>query len=742
MVSQYTCLLRQTNTKCLVHAIALIILSLPSPFSAQAIRRLKNVPFKANRLLGRPSINTSLSPSTAFTTVPSPTAAAATTVPPNPWQWTWAGGGTAQCINTEDQRCRGVLSTTQVLLQQVNSTDETISLPQTPVAVATTAKLARAVLPPVPLPVFTVSKHVKAESDGVKFAATSVPMSSSTATTTGQETKVTKRVAVSAVPGARCCGHVWHDALTDTTYHFGGFGYGTDGKQGYLSDLWAFHNSNGTFTYLKGPTLGLADHHHRAKLLPDQMFQDNNSSDDTIAAAAASVVSGSGTTRTRDRSTTAKPANSSSSSRAVVLSQDSQWDDSWPRGRMYASYAYDANTRSFWLWSGEGPDNNYYPDMWRLDMSTLEFEHIGDFTESPTPRTWGNSWAGKEGMWLFGGVNADEKLNDFYFFNYSTRSWRRLYAKNTPYGVYPPQSQQHELIDTMLQDSVSQPIKSNSSSSSSSSSGHHRTDSNASSIINTKTSQLYQHQHRGGQKLVREVAPGARHNAFTSVDARGQLWMFGGSGYGSKERGVMSDLWVFDVDQERWHFAGGQPGGVEIEGTCGARGALSTAYLPTARHAGYNFNFALNGTLMIIMGGEHVHETKIFDDLWLVDLGGSSSKSSSDRTSTTAHNSSRKRSQNNSGKHSRSKNSTETVHGSAVGTMLSPPSFGFMGVDCNVANVPEPRRGTLGKGSLKNSPESRFSGNGWIDNAGRAWIFGGGREGYTNDLWYMQPLHA
>lgn len=179
--------------------------------------------------------------------------------------------------------------------------------------------------------------------------------------------------------------------------------------------------------------------------------------------------------------------------------------------------------------------------------------------------------------------------------------------------------------------------------------------------------------------------------------------MFGGSGWGNKLRGVMSDLWTFELPAERWVFKGGQPGGVELNGTCGPRGVAGTTFLPTARHAGYNFDLVADGR-MFVYGGEHDHEVDIFDDLWTVSLGSGPSLAATSAATVTA----------------------------------AQPTFAFQGVDCNVPNVLQAHRGTQGIASPENSPQSRFGGNGWVDEVGRAWIFGGGREGYTNDLWYWQ----
>lgn len=216
------------------------------------------------------------------------------------------------------------------------------------------------------------------------------------------------------------------------------------------------------------------------------------------------------------------------------------------------------------------------------------------------------------------------------------------------------------------------------------------------------------------------ATPGARHNAFTtSYD--GGLWMFGGSGWGATERGVLQDVWRFDIKTLSWEFKGGNPGAVEQDGECGPRGTASVEYLPTARHAGYNFDFPAGDSTMFIMGGEHhpaaharTHTRKhaaadsesgsdggavdgdgellIFDDIWSYDLGTG--------------------------------------------------MWTYEAGDCDVPNLPNVTRGTKGVPALANSPQSRYGGNAWSDAKGNAYIFGGGYTGYTADVWSFASAAA
>ena len=53
-----------------------------------------------------------------------------------------------------------------------------------------------------------------------------------------------------------------------------------------------------------------------------------------------------------------------------------------------------------------------------------------------------------------------------------------------------------------------------------------------------------------GTKGVPDAAnvPGARINSVSWTDSDGNLWLFGGYGYGSTSSGYLNDLWRYDPD--------------------------------------------------------------------------------------------------------------------------------------------------------------------------------------------------
>eukprot|EP01052_Picozoa_sp_SAG31_P033560 SAG31_NODE_3811_length_3861_cov_3.645401_2_plen_454_part_00 len=305
----------------------------------------------------------------------------------------------------------------------------------------------------------------------------------------------------------------------------------------------------------------------------------------------------------------------------------------WPAARSYAAYAFDADGNAFYIFSGMGgASDDFLPDLWRFDVSRLRWSFLGNFS-TPSPRWWSNFWAADGEMYVLGGETdrtVGGTLNDMWSFNYRQNQWTLVSNRSEILGVYPPHP---------------------------------------------------------------DPAPGARHNSFTASTGS-SLYMFGGSGYGDRLRGVTSDLWRFDVRTRAWEFLGGVPGATEQNGTCGQRSIPSVRNLPTARHAGANFDQPGPGGRMLVLGGEH-HPAPppapqdphllLFDDLWSYDL----------------------------------------LHGKGWANEAG---------DCNVPNVPTAKREALGVPSRDATPQSRYGGNSFSDRTA-AYTFGGGYAGYTNDLW-------
>jgi hypothetical protein len=184
-----------------------------------------------------------------------------------------------------------------------------------------------------------------------------------------------------------------------------------------------------------------------------------------------------------------------------------------------------------------------------------------------------------------------------------------------------------------------------------------------------------------------ENIPGARFGSVSWIDASGNLWLFGGEGYGIDMgccgMGHLNDLWMFDG--QNWTWVGGS-NAVFAAGVYGTKGVPDACNVPGCRCyatscADANGNFWLFGGL-----GDTDTGAGYLNDLWKFD------------------------------------GAMWTWVG---GTKLDDQAgvYGTKGV-ADAANVPEGRGGSVS----------------WIDSNGNFWVFGGHsglgtEEHYLNDLW-------
>ena len=192
--------------------------------------------------------------------------------------------------------------------------------------------------------------------------------------------------------------------------------------------------------------------------------------------------------------------------------------------------------------------------------------------------------------------------------------------------------------------------------------------------------------------------PGARWGSVSWADASGNLWLFGGYGYGASPAGVgtLNDLWEFTPAQQvdgqpfnpgLWTWMGGS-NSTGQPGTYGTQGSPAPSNIPGARYgavswidsAGNFWLFGGNGVALIGNSGN-------LNDLWRYSAGEWTWMS---------------------------------------GTDLSNQKGTY---------------GTLGESSAANIPGGRFGAISWIDGSGNFWLFSGSgydstdAKGNLNDLW-------
>jgi hypothetical protein len=180
--------------------------------------------------------------------------------------------------------------------------------------------------------------------------------------------------------------------------------------------------------------------------------------------------------------------------------------------------------------------------------------------------------------------------------------------------------------------------------------------------------------------------PGGRSNSATWVDASGNLWLFGGTGYDSAGTlGPLNDLWEFTGGG--WIWIGGS-NLADQKGTFGNEGQAALGNIPSARGSASfwtdtNHNFWLYGG----SGLDSTGATGSLSDLWEFSAG-----------------------------------EWKWVSGAEVVNQAA--NFGALRLPAST-----------------NHPGARFNSTSWVDTSGNFWLFGGsayyttGTSGILNDLW-------
>lgn len=180
--------------------------------------------------------------------------------------------------------------------------------------------------------------------------------------------------------------------------------------------------------------------------------------------------------------------------------------------------------------------------------------------------------------------------------------------------------------------------------------------------------------------------PGGRDGASGFIDAAGNLWMFGGFGYGSGQvtefsDGELNDLWKFNPTSNQWTWMGGpsSPGQVQ-SAVFGTKGVFAAGNMPGifSKAASWTDN---NGHFWVF--GTYNGDT----ELWEYDV---------------------------------SLNEWAWIGGDITCTLTS---------NCTqITNY-----GNLGSPAPDNFPGPRQDSAAWTDRAGNLWMFGG--NGGMNELW-------
>ena len=263
--------------------------------------------------------------------------------------------------------------------------------------------------------------------------------------------------------------------------------------------------------------------------------------------------------------------------------------------------------------------------------------------------------------------------------------------------------------------------------------------------------------------------PSGRDVSVSWIDSAGNLWLFGGQGYGqnSSESGLLNDLWKYNPTTKQWQLIGGQSS-INTAGVYGSKGVAAANNYPGGRIGavswtdsagnlwmfggfGYASNAQIPGALNDLwqfnpttnqwtwMSGQDIIDSSgiytvkdIADslshpgarlgsigwidstgDLWL--FGGANSLSTLNDY-------------NDLWKYNPTSNQWTWISGES--TLDSNGFYGIQGVP-----------------NLRNEPSARLDSVSWLDESGNLWLFGGSGQdgvntpliGQLNDLWRYNP---
>ncbi|CAH1793265.1 unnamed protein product [Owenia fusiformis] len=230
------------------------------------------------------------------------------------------------------------------------------------------------------------------------------------------------------------------------------------------------------------------------------------------------------------------------------------------------------------IYGGRNVKGDILSDMWSLSLKDLQWTLLNNPSPSPGSRDGGATWSAKNetmNLYLFGGNSLETRdshlskgfMSDLWQFTVETNSWQLLHGDSVRHkpGVYG---------------SLGIPDQSN--------------------------------------------IPGSRKHSATWIDTHGDLWMFGGGGQDketkttpSQSGKLLSDLWVFDIQQRVWVWLGGPDIG-EQEAFYGKLRSKSHQHIPGPRWQAVTWSHKNTFYMFGGEGHDKNNQDSILNDLWLL----------------------------------------------------------------------------------------------------------------------------
>jgi len=409
-----------------------------------------------------------------------------------------------------------------------------------------------------------------------------------------------------SLPGGRSQAATWVDSK-GRLWMFGGYGFDSTGRQGFLNDLWVYDPSTGEWTWMSGSNKAGQAAVYGKQGIPARSNTPGGGTGSTWTDPdgnhwlydSPDLWEFNPATRqwTWIGNVLKCPANERQAARCP--------GDRAPAASWIDRYG------NLWIFGGTGEDQvgaqGYLNDLWRYDVAnkqwmmmagSLRYEYIpspvsinpnkgvygtcgnpGVFNAdySPGSRIGSYSWSDAKGhLWLFGGMGFDcsaydpddtfGNLNDLWEFDPGTRRW--AYMGGSPWS-----------------------------------------DENA--VVESYGSM--------GAASAQNL-PGQRNSGMSWTSGDGYLWLYGGAGDATGGSGYLNDLWVLNPVVREWEWVNGSDKSMSaFTATWGTKGVASPAGNPGPRTESSTWTDA-QGNLWLFGGsGANVNGTGIvgmYNDLW------------------------------------------------------------------------------------------------------------------------------
>lgn len=273
---------------------------------------------------------------------------------------------------------------------------------------------------------------------------------------------------------------------------------------------------------------------------------------------------------------------------------------SYPGARTL-SHSFTDKDGNFWLFGGLLGRTGRYNDFWKYDVRSNQWSKFGGAngannplgsygtigvvnpTNYPGNRHAGGTWVDKDGnFWMFGGVGtvpnqsgvtSSGQLNDLWKYNVTSNEW--VWVKGSKYV-------------------------------------------NQVGSFGTKYECNITNQ------------PSGRAHITNWIDKDGNLWLYGGYGYGrspddgTNKIGSRNDLWKYNINDNCWTWMGGDDR-IDIAPSYGTKNIASDTNYPGSRLAAVSFadkdgNLWVFGGSLDELGDEGAETYRFYSDLWKYDV--------------------------------------------------------------------------------------------------------------------------